>query len=142
MRCACSEFSMHFHVARTTKRDKVISRMSSTVSKRDTVVNFLRRGVQTFPQTLLTKRVCLDVPVTNPLPSTTVSLPGFRVASVVVVLIIIRSLMRRAVKLTVLGEVGAARLPARPPRFLWHPFTSISGQREKPSISRRLVFLF
>ena len=142
MRRSCSKFSMHFHVTRTTKRDKVVSRVSSAIRQRHTVVNLFGGRIQTSLQTRFTQRMFLDVPVADSLPRAAISLSGFRVASIVVVLVIICPFMRRAVKLTVLGEIGAARLTARPPWFLGHQLSSVSGQKEKPSISRRPIFLF
>jgi hypothetical protein len=72
-------------------------------------MDFLSRGKPALPLALFTKRVGLDVSITDAFPCTAVSFIGFRVTLMFVVISIHSFLVFSAV-LPVIGEPTAARI--------------------------------
>ena len=93
------------------------------------MVYLLSRGELALFLALLTKRMQLDVAVSDALPSTTISFVGSRVAFVLVVMFVCRLLMLGTVLLA-FSKPTAAGVGARTLRFVGHRFTSLSGQRK------------
>ena len=82
------------------------------------------RSELTLPLALLTKRIRIDVAVTDAFPCTAISFVGGRVTFVLVVLFVHDLLMLGTVLLT-FSEPTAAGVGAGTLGFVWHWFTSL-----------------
>ena len=80
--------------------------------------------------TFLAEWVRLDEFISHALPCTTISLVGFRLALIMVVMMIHFLLMLCTVK--AVSQLGAAGMLARALGFPWHGFTSVSGHEKSP----------
>lgn len=108
----------------TAEGDEIASVVCSAVRKWQLVMHLFGELVDVSLQTFLAQRMLTDMAITDSLPRSAVPFLGFRVTAVVVVFVVGRLFVRRAVKLTVIGKVRTAGHTARPFGFCWHGFTS------------------
>jgi hypothetical protein len=115
-----------------TKSHEIALLVASTFGEREDVVYLFSWSETALFLALLTKRMRLDVAVTDTLPSTTISLIGSRVTFILVVMFVHCFLMLGAVLLT-FSKPTAAGVSTWTLRFVWHRFTSLSGHRKSPA---------
>jgi hypothetical protein len=118
-------------VTRTTKTHEIGLVIRSSLSKGKDVVDFLDRDVASFLKTLLTKRVLVDVAVTDSFPSSAVAFAG-RVAALELLVVLFHNL---GVLLTInaVRQVWASGIAARSLWFSWHKPCLLSGHKESPA---------
>jgi len=106
-----------------TKSHEVALLIAAALRERANVVHLFGGSEPILFLAFLTKRMRLDVTVTDTLPSTTIPFVGSGVAFVLVVLFCHNLLMFGTVLLA-LGKPTAAGVGTGTFRFVWHGFTS------------------
>lgn len=122
-----SEKSVSFHVAGAAEGHEVRFLVSSAIRNRHFVVYLLGGFEDATLQTFLAQGMLSNVAVTDSFPRSAVAFLCFGVTAIVVVFPCVRTFVRRAVKLTVIGKVGTAGHTARSFRSCRHWFTSSSA---------------
>jgi len=110
-------------VAGFTKSHKVTLLIAAALRERTDVVHLFGGSEPILFLAFLTKRMRLDVSVTDAFPGTTISFVGSGVAFVLVVLFYNNLLMLGTVLLA-LGKPTAAGVGTGTLWFVWHGFTS------------------
>ena len=127
-------------MAGRTKRHQVPIAVVTAFCQWLDVMHLLRLGKSAFLQTLLTKRVCMHVSVTDTLPGT--SVPSFR--GWVSVVLFVAFGLQLLVLLTKppVRQPGAARVGTGTLWFPWHRLTSLRAYKKPHRISpMRLVLI-
>jgi len=115
-----------------TKSHEIALLVASAFGEREDVVYLFSWSETALFLALLTKRMRLDVAVTNAFPSTAVSFVGGRVTFILVVMFVHCLLMLGTVLLT-FSKPTAAGISTRTLWFVGHRFTSLSGHRKSPA---------
>jgi len=126
-----------------TKSHEIAFLIAAALGERKNVVYLFSRSELTLFLALLTKRMRLDVAVTDTLPGTTIPLVGSRVTFVLVVMFV-RCFLMLGTVLLAFSKPTAAGVSTGTLRFVGHWFTSLSGIKKPPGISPRwsLEFYF
>jgi len=114
-----------------TKSHEIALLIASAFGEREDVVYLFSWSKTALFLALLTKRMRLNVAVTDAFPSTTVSFVGYRVAFILVVMFIHCLLMFGTVLLT-FSKPTAAGISTRTLWFVGHHFTSLLGIEKAP----------
>ena len=114
-----------------TKSHEVTLLITSALGEGEDVVYLFGGSEPALFLALLTKRMRLNVAVTDAFPSTTVSFVGYRVAFILVVMFIHCLLMFGTVLLT-FSKPTAAGISTRTLWFVGHHFTSLLGIEKAP----------
>lgn len=115
-----------------TKSHEIALLVASAFGEREDVVYLFSWSETALFLALLTKRMRLDVAVTNAFPSTAVSFVGERVTFILVVMFVHCLLMLGTVLLT-FSKPTAAGISTRTLWSFGHHFTSLSGHRKSPA---------
>ena len=123
-------FCMNSGMALFAQGKQIIFLMCPTLCQRLDVMHLLRLDEPAVPLALLTKRVCIHVPVTDAFPCSSVPALGCWVPAVLFVTLVLQLLM--FLTEPAIRQLGTAGVGTRPLWFPWHRLTS-SRHKESPT---------
>lgn len=122
---------MDLCMTRRTKGHQVPIAVVTAFCQRLDVMHLLRFGKSPFLKTLLTKRVCMHVPISDSFPRSSVPTLCCRVSVILLIafgLQLLVFLAEPSVRQLRTARVGTGML-----RFPWHQLTSLSVHKKSPT---------